>query len=380
MKKVNLTVAAILMVLMSLAACAAPATSVPTSAPAATTAPTAAPAATTAAVVDDEKPLAEPYKVKVAGLLNANATQVFVALEKGFFLKHGILAEIKVVSSGQEAAKALSAGDVVAAFSATNNFQAEIASGIKHVAVMVQNGDGTGFFDSNLAIVGRADSGVRADHPEDLKGKTIGTQLGGSSEVYPRAIFSKLGIDGDKDVKWVNVNPVDQAAALKSKSVDVVSCSEPFTSQMLMDIPGSVVVIRGGGYTAYASLVIVEEKTIKEKPDLVLRIVAAYAEASAYVRQNPQDSGVVLSHWMQGLDPKVAGAALPWVKFDPRMTEWTLKTWDYTNNLLVEQKRIPAPIPAEGVFDTTFIQKIQKDHPEYFKDLKAATDINYKIK
>ncbi|WP_448600865.1 ABC transporter substrate-binding protein [Thermoflexus hugenholtzii] len=365
--------------LLALAACAPAAT--PTAAPsggATPATPTAqVPTAPTATLASTPTPMAE--RVRVAVVLNLFGTPWFAGVETGIFAKHGLQVEIMGTRSGQESAKALAAGDVLIGSSAMNNFQAEIAAGSPNVAVDVWMGNGaTVINDQPLAIVARGDRGIRANHPEDLKGKTVGLSAGGTAELYLRTILAKAGVDA-KDVKMVNIPQENWLAALQSGQVDAVSGWEPFVTMMTKQVPGSVVVSRNGGHFGYVIFTLVRKDTLQKQRDLVKRVVAAHAEAMAWVRQNPEKAGEIASHWIQGLDPKIAAEAMKNVVFDPRITPFTKQAWDISNQLLVQQGRLKAPVPMEGHFDTSLLEEVIKEHPEYFKDLQEAPLLSLRL-
>lgn len=347
------------------AAPAAPATPVPTQ-PAATPAPSPSPT-----------PAAE--RVRVAVVLNLFGAPWFAGVEAGIFAKHGLQVEILGTRSGQESAKALSAGDVLIGSSAMNNFQAEIAAGSQNVAVDVWMGNGaTVINDQPLAIIARGDRGIRANHPEDLKGKTVGLSAGGTAELYLRTVLSKVGVD-PKEVKMVNIPQENWVAALQSGQVDAVSGWEPFVTMMEKQVPGAVVVSRNGGHFGYVIFTLVRKDSLSKQRDVIKRVIAAHAEAMAWVRQNPEKAGEITAHWIQGLDPKIAAEALKNVVFDPRITNFTKQAWDISNQLLIQQGRLKEPAPMEGYFDTSIIEEVLKEHPEYFKDLPEAPLLSLRL-
>lgn len=367
--------------LLLLAACGGGA---PTAQPTAPVQPTQAqpspqptqPAAST--VPDDLKPLAQPYKIKVAVVNNLFGTTFWSAIEKGFFQKHGIQAQAGSYASGQEAAKAIATNDAQVGTSAMNNFQTEIAAESPSLGLFTSMGNGASLInDRPLAIIAGPDSGIRAGHPEDLKGKTIGASLGGTSELYLRAVLRKAGVDV-KDIKMVNVPQGNWLTALKTKNVDAISAWEPYNTVMVKNVPGAVEVQRAGGYFGYVIFGLMTKQMIKDNPDLTLRVVASYAEAAAWVRKNPEEAGVVASHWIEGLDPKDATTGLKNVDFDPRITTITQQAWDLSNQLLIGDGKLKSPVQISGNFNTTFIDKVMKDHPEYFADLPPATSVTPK--
>jgi sulfonate transport system substrate-binding protein len=331
----------------------------------------------TEAEFEGDVPLAQPVKVKIAGLLNANVTPYYVALEKGFFIERGLEVEFLIVNSGNEAAAALASGDVDMAFAALNNLQSAIASGVESnvgVSVITGNG-GLEWYDTHLAMIAHRDSGIKTI--ADMKGKTLGTQLGGTSEVYAREALIDAGLDPDKDVNWVNLNNPDQLTAFINHNVDVISSSEPYNTQFMMEVPGSVELIRGGGYYTYASVNQFTRDYINQHPDVVLRVVTALAKAAHYTRNNPREAAEILSHWMTGSDVELLAESMKHVGFDPRITVNTIKAWDYALDTLIQQGKLQERIAPDNYMNTTFMNQVVEHHPEWFEDLNQAEFAQY---
>lgn len=328
-------------------------------------------------VFEGDVALEEPVKVILAGLLNANVTPYYVALEKGFFIERGLQVEFLTVASGNEAAAALASGDVDMCFAALNNFQSAIASGVEdNVAVSIITGNGgLEGYDTHLALIAHPDSGIKTI--ADMKGKSIGTQLGGTSEVYARAALEDAGLNPDTDVEWIHINNADQLTSFINHDVDVISSSEPYNSQFMIEVPGSVEVVRGGGYYTYASCNQFKREFIAEHPDIVLRVLTALAEAAHYTRNNPAEAAEILSHWISGSDVELLTMSLQFVGFDPRITEHTLYAWDYAGQTLIDQGKLTEAIAPDNYMNTSFINQIVEAHPEWFEDLNdvALADI-----
>jgi sulfonate transport system substrate-binding protein len=317
-----------------------------------------------------------PVNVGIAN--NLFGTALFVGVEKGIFARHGLNVRLKIFSTGQEVSKALTAGDVDFGTSAMNNFQAELAGGVVHTAVASLMGNAASLInDSSMAIVAAPGSGIREGHPEDLRGKKVGLSLGGTAELYLRAVLAKAGVPASS-VQFVNVPPGNSVTVLQNRSVDAVSAWEPYNSLMLAKVPGSVLVSRDGGLFGYVIFVLTEAREIQQHPDVVQKYVDAYAEACQYVRQHPSEAAQVDTHWIQGLDAQTAEAGLKNVPFDPRVSPYTLQAWDLSNRLLVQLQMLKAPQGYQGHFDTSFLLNTQKQHPEYFSDLGPAETVSLK--
>src|SRR5262249_53232940 len=76
---------------------------------------------------------------------------------------------------------------------------------------------------------------VRADGPiqkvEDLKGKVIATNAGGSAvDIAMRAMLRKHGLDDNKDVNFVETAFPNMKAVLLDKKVDLIPAVPPFSN------------------------------------------------------------------------------------------------------------------------------------------------------
>ncbi len=313
---------------------------------------------------------AEPERVSGVFLNNFNQVPWFVAIEKGFFLKHGLDMKHKMVQTGQEASKAMSAGEAQFGGAAFSNLPVALERGFQAVGVVGMLGDATNaFHDENLAVVARKESGIRT--VEDLAGKKVGTAVGGTGDEYLRILLKKKGVPADR-VNILNVPPGTQVAALQGGQVDAIAAWEPYGTLAVSKVAGSVVVSRGGGHLGYFIVTQVVRDVLRSRPDLVERFVAAMAGAAQYARQHRDETAEISTRWIPGLELEVAKQAMRYMAYDPRVTKYSFEAWDVNNRILVEQKKLKAPVPAGQAFDTRFIEKAMREHPQYFSDLKPV--------
>ncbi len=345
-------------------------------------APAEEPEAPAEAGFEGDTPLAEPVKVKMSGLLNANLAGWYTALEKGYFLKRGIELEFLTVASGNEAATALASGDVDFAFASLNNLQAAIASGNdQSVVIGVNTGNGGDeWYCSHMALVVHPDSEIKeGGDVSQLKGAVIGTQLGGTSELYAKEYLKDIGLDPETDVQWVNINNADQLTAFINGEVDIISSSEPYNTQFQIEVPGAWELVRGGSYFTYASAAITTKAYYEAHPDIVLRVMAALAEGLWSTRMDTAEAAEILSHWMPGSDVALNAESMKHVGYDPRLTVYTEDAWDYGLQSQIASGKLTAEIPMADYCDATFINAVVENHPEWFEDLNDAELLTYAV-
>jgi NitT/TauT family transport system substrate-binding protein len=310
-------------------------------------------------------------RVTIGAVDNLLSALAMVAVSRGFYAKHGLDAELRLYRSGQEVAKALAAGDIILGTSAMNNFQAEIQAGLEHVAYMVIMGDGASRDnDRPLAIVAAPGSGVRS--PEELRGRTVGLSLGGTAELYLRAVLERAGLSPDRDIRMVQVLPANSAQALRTRQVDAVSTWEPWNTQALREVPGSVQVARDGGYFNYVIFGLTKKSTLRDRPELVKREIQAKAEAAWWIRRYPREAASAVATWLPGLNVDLLTEGLKNVPFDVRITEFTRVAWDQSYRLLSRWGRLKGPVPMQWWVDTRLLNEVIHENPQWFADLKRV--------
>ena len=317
-------------------------------------------------------------RVTLGAVDNLLSALSMIGVSRGFFAKHGLNADLKLFRSGQEVAKALAAGDIGIGTSAMNNFQTEIQAGLEHVAYIVIMGDGASRDnDRPLAITAAPGSGIQK--PADLKGKTVGLSLGGTAELYLRAVMEKAQLSED-DVKMVQVVPANSAQALRAKQVDAISAWEPWNTQALQEVPGTVEVARGGGYFNYVIFGLAKKSTYRERPDLIKRVVEGMAESAWWTRQNPHEAAIAVSTWLPTLSIPLLEAGLKNVPFDVRITDFTRLAWDQSYRFLSRYKRLLGPVPMQGWVDTRHLNQVIRENPSWFADLKQSPLLELKLR
>jgi ABC-type nitrate/sulfonate/bicarbonate transport system substrate-binding protein len=298
---------------------------------------------------------------------NMNHVPSFVGVEKGIFLKHGVDVKLKLLNTGQEMSKALQAGEVEIIGSAYSNFPVAVERGMAAKGVVGLTGDRTSkYSDQAVSVIARKGSGIA--RIEDLAGKRVGTPVGGTADEYLTVLLQKRGV-ARENVQFLNVPPGNSVSALQGGSVDAIAVWEPFGSLVEMKVPDAVVVSRGGGHIGYFINMGVRNDVIEKRPDVVEKYVIGMAEATWYARQNKDEAAEISTRWVPGLEAAVAKKALANLTFDARITPHTLAAWDENVRVLVEQKKLRAPLPWQQGVELRFIEKIMKSHPQFFADL-----------
>jgi len=301
---------------------------------------------------------------------NMSSIAAFVGVEKGLFLKHGLDVKVKVFNTGQEMVKALQAGEIQANPAAVSNFPVALERGLKVKSVAAWMGRGeVPTHDDAIGIVaapGRGIAGVT-----DLAGKTVGTAVGGTADLYAQALLKKHGVSPER-VRFLNVPPGAQVAALQGGRVDALAAWEPYITLALEKMPGAVLVARGGGHICWCAALHVPVEMAERSPATVKSLVTGWAAATQYTRRHPDEAAEIATRWIPGLEGPVARKVIRYMQYDPRITAATFRAFDEAVELLLDQKKLRAKVSAQGVYEDRFIKDAMREHPALFADLPPA--------
>jgi NitT/TauT family transport system substrate-binding protein len=151
--------------------------------------------------------------------------------------------------------------------------------------------------ESQSAIVARKSSKISS--PKDLEGKKIGGAAGDNTRLM-MPIYARLAGVDDSKVEWVTVQPQMKDTMLSRGDIDAVATLEPTTMLALKKFgmnPGDYVSFRFSKLMPelMGTGIIVSEKTIKERPEVVRAFVASVVDGMKYAMANPKEAVATLA-------------------------------------------------------------------------------------
>jgi ABC-type nitrate/sulfonate/bicarbonate transport system substrate-binding protein len=235
-----------------------------------------------------------------------NATQAFlwVALERGFFAKHGLEGELLYINSGTMNIAALVGGSVQIAGGGPVSIEARLR-GVKLTIL----GNPLPWLASNLIV-----------HPDikgipDLAGKFAGiSRFGSSTDQGFRYLFRKNGLNVDRDLKMLQMGgDSSRVAALKSGTIQYTFLGAAATDNA-----------RALGFRVLATAqqmaipfpwtsVVVDESWLGKNRELAYRYLKCGTEAIVYMKRNRADSERIISKYMKINDAKLAATEFDFV-------------------------------------------------------------------
>ena len=273
---------------------------------------------------------------------------LYIAQERGFFRQEGLLAEVVQVR-GNIGVTALLSGDAHAVNNVGTVIRAMERSDLP-VKVITQS------LKKNLFWL--------VTKPEvkslnELKGKIFGTTtFGGAQHLAAARLLQKAGLNPDKDITVVIGGDVPaQLQSLVSGTIQLAALSPPTVilarDKFKLKIQGSTL----DDLPNFQNGLAFTEKMLREKKDLVKRILRARSRAHRYFWENERGTADVLANYLK-VDLAVALESYRLAR--PAFTTNGLATEKEVEDFLradAEVLKLREPVPAARIFDFS----LQKD-------------------
>jgi ABC-type nitrate/sulfonate/bicarbonate transport system substrate-binding protein len=280
------------------------------------------------------------------------SVDLYIAQERGFFRQEGILADVVQVR-GNLGVTALLSGDAHAVNNVGTVIRAMERSDLP-VKVVSQS------LKKNLFWL--------VTKPEvkslsELKGKIFGTTtLGGSQHLAALRLLQKAGLDPDKDITVVIGGDVPaQMQSLVSGVIQLAALSPPTVilarDKFKMKIHGSTLEDVPNLQNGLAF----SEKLLREKRDLVKRILRARSRAHRYFWENERGTAAVLASYLK-VELPVALESYRLAR--PAFTANGLATDQEVEEFLradAEVLKLREPVPAAKIFDFSLQREVNQE-------------------
>ena len=210
---------------------------------------------------------------------------LYVAESQGYFAAEGVQVSFKDVLGSVRAMQQLAddtadlatGADTPIVFNSVgrNDFVVltSLASSSKHVSLV-------------------ASKAVGYSRPNDLVGKRIGTVHASSGQFYADSWLIYHGID-PKRTRMVSLQLEDMRAALAKGEVDAVAVWEPYRHDILVGVPGTVLLPDLGLYTTNMNLV-ADRRTLDPHDDKLMRVLRVLLRAEQFIYAEPGKARAIL--------------------------------------------------------------------------------------
>lgn len=278
---------------------------------------------------------------------------LYTALDNRLFEKYGIAAEHVFVRGGSVAMAALASDEISFLYCNADANIARIGAGADGKLVA------SPLVGLPYVVLARKD----IKQPSDLKGKSIGvTRPGDFTYKLGREFLKKFNLS-DKEVTLATVGgtPTERYAALMQNIFQATVIQPPLDARGKKDGFNVIYNLNDLGFPFIYSSLFTNSRTLKDRPQVVQRTVAALAEAVHFVEKNPDRAMASVGNTLRIKDADTLRSAYE----------------AYAKNLINRRMIVPAKMVAEtldiaredgatirrkatDVFDNTFVDNLDK--------------------
>jgi NitT/TauT family transport system substrate-binding protein len=288
----------------------------------------------------------------------------FVARDKGYFKENGInVTAIRKGTGTPDALRLVANGNADFGFGDLPTLAVSRSQGLPVVALAATNQQ------SPLAMISLKKT-KELKSPADLKGMNIGIHPAGSTYVFFKALLAANGMK-EGDVTESTVSPPYENYLLLGRVQAVPGYIDAEVPELEAKAggKGSLSIMLGAdfGYNVYGSGVFASDTTVKQKPDLVKRFMAAYMHAfkdtiadpkaavAMTVKDNPEYAGKedVLE---QQLEADIQSTFSSDDTKANGLGTMTDAKWQSTIDTLQQQGVLKAPIAVRDVYTNDFVK------------------------
>ncbi len=209
---------------------------------------------------------------------------LLVAKEKGLFEKYGVEVEPVFYDIFSKTYPDLASGQIDGALIAVgDSININRTAPMKVVAVYDNGGN-------DAVLVGSDINSI-----QDLRGKTIGLQIGSQYELTVVKMLQSVNMSME-DVTIVSINPEDALQALESGQVQAASTWEPYSSEALSS--GYKIIYPQEQLYLFPDLIVFDASIVEKRPEDVRAFLKAWFEAVDYRLKNQEETRAIAAKYL----------------------------------------------------------------------------------
>ena len=298
-----------------------------------------------------------PIRLPVGFIPNIQFAPLYVAIERGYFRELGLDVTLDYSMENDNVAL-VGAGQIPFAVVSGEQVLLGRAQDLPVVYITAW------YRDFPVGIAALESSGIR--QPADLRGRKVGIPgTYGASYIGLQALLKTAGLkETDINLQSIGFNQVEALTTGQVEAGVVYITNEPI---QLRALGYDVRVLRVADSLALVSNgLITNEKTLKENPDLVRRMVSAFLRGMQDTVADPDAAYEISTRYVENLaslsesDAATQRGVLtasidlyqtnPWGQSDPQ-------AWENTFNLLVEMGLIPPALDWKAAFTNEYLPR-----------------------
>lgn len=311
--------------------------------------------AETGSAASGSKTAEKPRDVKIVldWSPNTNHTGLYVAKEQGYYEEEGLNVDIVLPGAGGADAMVAS-GEVPFGVSVQESVTQGRIQGVPlvSIAAIIQH--------NTSGFAAPADKGIKT--PKDFEGKTYGGWGSPVEEAVMKSIMDQSGADVGK-VKFVNIGEADYFTAVKRDidfawifyawtGIEAELRGEPLDMQYVKDYSKQL--------DYYTPVIVTNEKTIADDPELVKAFMRATSKGYRYAIEHPEESAEMLLKAVPDLDKDLVVASQKWLspKYQEDAARWgeqKREVWQNYSDWMHERGLLEKPLDTDKAFTNEFL-------------------------
>ena len=274
----------------------------------------------------------------------------YFAVKQGFLAAQGITATLSTYPSGVEQLDAVLTGQADVTGNGQYNIPLVIAKG-GHIETIAE------YATSGYQFGAVATGSIT--RPQDLIGKTVGTQEGGSSTQYYFQLYLKhYGIPAS-EVHLVNIKYAELVPALKAGSISAFFAFQPYLSAALSSVPGAHILNYSGQDNIFPLYTFIGvSPKIYSDPTLAEAFLRGMIATENWMNTNPAKVYSETQPVIQAASLTAAAAAMKIFTFKINLAQPAIEAVSQVENYLVSQKLVSSPQPMDKLINASFLRAV----------------------
>lgn len=282
-----------------------------------------------AAVATAQSP---PVKMIIATGVDPSLSTFYIAKTAGIFARNGLDVQLNTGPSGSAMVPFLVQNQVQAALAAEQAglVTFNVDDNVVVAAQTMTSGSLFGLVGRNVADLGA------------LKGKKVGVAVGSASEVFWRALITKLSLNAG-DYKVVPVEPPEMVAAMERGDIDAIAAYEPWVSRTVRAVSNTKVLRDNEGIISSRDFVYLNRGWAEQNKDAAVRFMKSLAEAHDFMKSNPAEAARQISAFLK-MELPLTIDLLGKVTFDLKLDDDSVDYLKTVEKQLLDAGRLKKPV------------------------------------
>ncbi|MCL2918853.1 ABC transporter substrate-binding protein [Shewanella litorisediminis] len=218
------------------------------------------------------------------------SSPIILAEKKGFFKKHGLKVQLKLLQGGHRCFDALikNEADLATSSESVVMYNAFKRNDFSVIASFTTS-------DNDVKIIVRKDSGITS--LTDISGHSVGMVKGTASEYFFNSALLLNGVDNAL-ISARFMAPEELGQALLDKQLDAVSLWEPYASELMKSLNNNGHQLSTKGLYRLSFNLLSMRADVLGKQETHVRVLKALDEAVASIFSNPDEARQLVSDYL----------------------------------------------------------------------------------